>query len=438
MTRKTTNRLLAACVSGLLLLGGSGVAGAAPQKLNKRDAETVQRADGQCEEVAKALAEIGKTKEAIETSDASSIPEETIRDLKDQIKFANNKLDAAERTIRFLPADHPEVVAQAEKIAGQRAALAAATEAIDGFNKRLEKALAVGEGPGAKSDIENVKAMSKAYTPFQLAQDPKVTAELAARVAADVQTLIALREKFKPLVQRGTPEGKEYKYWAESAESHVGQFRYKCQIYTEKGADVIPAAIANAVTAAEQAAAQKKPDFFTGGVADQLDMARRNVQVYAAVVGADDPMTVKLQAALAAGEKRIEALRSTLREEILASMKTPPDAYKGADKAQLKALVEKEWKAVYPKDEVLAVRFVAPEWKHKTGATWSAAWKSWEDYDYSDMQVRVIVKTDKKLATVYWVYLTKDHMAKDRIKVDARTKGGGSDEMLLANVEFSE
>ena len=430
------NRWFNACAAGFLALGLTGIAVAAPAKaLDRRQAEAVQRADAQCAEVGKVLALIEKTRQTIEKADPSTIHDDTIRDLKDQIKSASNSLNTVERSIRYLPADNADVKAQTDKIAAQRATLAAATESIDAFSKRLAGVLAVGNGPGAKKDIELVKTMTKAYEPFQLAADPKRAAELAARVAEDVTALKSLLEKFKPLVQKGTPEGKEFKYWAEQAERNVGQFRYKCQIYVDKGADIIPQAFAKAVKTAEEAAAAKKPDFFNGAVAQQMDQARRNVEAYAAAVGVDDPRTAKLRAGLAETEKKIEALRSTLRQEILASTKCPPDAYKGADKATLKGLVEAEWKQIYPKDQVLAVRFVTPEWNRKSGASWSAAWKSWQNYDRSEMQVRVIVRTDAKLATVYWVYITKDHMSKDLVKVDARTKGGGSDEMLLANVE---
>ncbi len=433
-----TKQVIIGCVAGLLALAvAAGAAGgAAAKKLDARGADTLKRADAQCEEIAKSIAEITKTKESLEQSaDPSTIPEATIRDFKDQIKFARNRLDGVERSIRFLPAEQPEVKAQNERIAAQRASLAAASDAIDAFNKRLESSLKAVEGPQAKAEIERIKTMSKAYMPFTLSEDPKRAADLAARVEEDAKTLASLQQAFKPHVQRGTPEGKEFKYWAEAAENNVGRFRLQCRVYVEKGPEVIPQAIAKAVTTAEQAAADKKPGFFTGAVPQQFDMARRNVEVYAGVVGADDPKTAKLRETLAAAEKKIESLRAGLRQEILAGTKTPPDAYAGADKSQIKGLVEQAWKAQYPKDELLAVRFVTPEWKRKTGATWSAAWKSWEEYDQSEMQVRVIVRTDNKVATVYWVYVTKDHKANDQIKVEARTKGGGSDEMLLANVE---
>jgi len=429
------NRWITAGMIGVLALG-SGPASAAPARpLDRRQTEAVQRADAQCTEVGKTLAQIEKTRETIEKADPSTITDETIRDLKDQIKSASNSLNTVERSIRYLPADNADVKTRTDKIASQRATLASASESIEAFNKRLSGVLAVGNGPDAQKDIEWVKTMTTAYAPFQLAADPKRAAELAARVQDDVKTLAALLQKFKPLMQKGTAEGKEFKYWVEQAESHVGQFRYKCQMYVDKGADIIPQAFAKAIKSAEEAAAARKPAFFTGGVADQLEQARRNVDAYAAAVGAKDPKTEKLRAQLAETEKKIESLRSTLRQEILASTKCPPDAYKGADKAQLKGLVEEQWKAEYPKDELLAVRFVTPEWNRKNGASWSAAWKSWENYDRSEMQVRVIVKTDDKLATVYWVYINKDHMSKDLIKIEARTKGGGSDEMLMANVE---
>jgi hypothetical protein len=434
-----TYRLLVACIAGVLSISTAATfAPAAPKKIDFRQSDGVKRADAQCQEVDKALVEIQKTQEMLEKAeDASTIPAKTVTELNDQIKFAKNRLDNAERAIKNLPASDPDVKAQSEKIASQRAALAKASEAGVAFSKKLGSAVEVGNKPDFKKDVANLKAMTKAYAPFQLSENPKRAAELAGRVQDDLKTLSGLQQTYKPIVQQKTPEGKEFNYNHEQASNNIKQFRLKCQAYVEKGEEAIGQTVAKALKMAEQAAAEKKPAFFTGGVQQQLDIARKNLEVYVAIVGEKDEKTVRVVANFNENGKKIVALRDSLKEEILASTKTPPDLYKGADKAKLKGLVEEEWKKLYPKDELLGVRFVTPEWKRKSGANWNAGNKAFEDFDYSELIVRVVVKNDAKLSTLYWVYLTKDHMSNDLITINARTKGGVYvvEEMLTSNFE---
>lgn len=433
------NKLVVACLAGVLsvTIPASSAFGA-PKKVDYRQAEAIKRADSQCKEVDKSLAEIQKTQETLEKAeDASTIPEKTIKELNDQIKFANNRLDNAERAIKNLNASDPDVKAQADKITAQRAALTNASQVGVNFSKKLGAAVEVGAKPEFKTDIEKVKAMSNAYTPFNLADNPKQAADLAARVGEDTKTLAGLAQTYKPIVQQRTPEGKEFSYWFNSTTTNIKAFRERSQSYVEKGEATIGETLAKALKMAEQAAADKKPAFFAGGVQQQMDIAKKNLQVYVAIVGEKDEKTVRVQAAFNESSKKIETLRSSLKEEILASTKTPPDVYKGADKATLKSLVEAEWKKLYPKDQLLSVRFITPEWKRSSGATWSSAFKSWEDFDHSDMTVRVVVKNDNKLSTLYWVYLTKDHKSNDLVSANANTKGGTYvvEEMLTSNFE---
>lgn len=168
-----------------------------------------------------------------------------------------------------------------------------------------------------------------------------------------------------------------------------------------------------------------------------MDEARKQVDVFVALAGEKHEASVAARAAHAEQEKKIAALKETLKADILAAAKTPADVYKGADKATLKGLVEAEWKKLYPTDQLLGVKFIQPEWKRKRGADWSAAWKRWEDYDRSEMVVRVVVRNDEKISTLYFVYITKDHMSNDLLTVGAKTKTANyvQEKMLTSNYE---
>lgn len=117
-----------------------------------------------------------------------------------------------------------------------------------------------------------------------------------------------------------------------------------------------------------------------------------------------------------------------------ASFRLPADQYRAGDKGQLKALVTAKWKALYPADRVLEVRFPKGAWERRNEWNWNNG--SWYHYDNSSLLVYVVIKKNNELATVYPAYVNKDH-SNGAVKVGAETKGSGysHQDMLLANLK---
>ncbi len=426
------------CLAGALVVSAGNVSVAGAKSTDYRQSGAYKSADAQVVEVDRLLGQIQKVQESLESAeDASSIPAKTVTEMNDQIKFANNRLSNAERAIKNLPASDPAVKAELDKIAAQRAALSKASQVGADFLKKQGKAAEVGTGDQFKIDLEKVKGLAKAYAPFNLTSDPKRTGELAARLKEDATELDALKKTYQPIVTQKTPEGKQFSYAFDQANNNIRQFHARGQEFVNKAGESIAETTEKALKMAEQAAAEKKPAFFTGGVKQQLDNARKELATFTAIAGEKHEKTIKLQAQFDEASKKIATIESSMKEEILASTKTPADVYKNSDKAQLKGLVEAEWKARYPKDELLGVRFVQAEWKRKSGSAWNAGNKAFEDFDHSELVARVVVKNDAKLSSIYWVYIDKDHKSNDQITVNANTKGGIYivDEMLTSNWE---
>ncbi len=114
--------------------------------------------------------------------------------------------------------------------------------------------------------------------------------------------------------------------------------------------------------------------------------------------------------------------------------RAPKDLYAGADKAALKDRLLAAWKAQYPKDEVLDVRFSMENWKREVQHVWEK--DRFRTYDVSRLIVTVILKTSDTIATLYVAGFYKDPMAGDSQSVHVVERGSGSvyNQMRIENL----
>ena len=105
--------------------------------------------------------------------------------------------------------------------------------------------------------------------------------------------------------------------------------------------------------------------------------------------------------------------------ENIAEETTPEDLYKGDDKEELEKLVRKVWKARYPQDSIVAIRFPMKKWRRE---------KFWKDIDASDtkddtilLEVSVVILSDPDVATIFPAFLKKN-TKKEKIIVGVDTK----------------
>src|SRR5690606_18268727 len=114
-----------------------------------------------------------------------------------------------------------------------------------------------------------------------------------------------------------------------------------------------------------------------------------------------------------------------------AGTKTPPDAYRGADRAKLKALVLAEWKERFPQDQVLGVRLVSPSWGPRTKRReWSSGGNNWIQHDSRGLSARVLVKDNAQEAWVYQVGISQDFTKGGRFDVGIPWKKPNKDNKM--------
>ena len=91
------------------------------------------------------------------------------------------------------------------------------------------------------------------------------------------------------------------------------------------------------------------------------------------------------------------------------------------------------WKALYPQDQIVLVRFVKPSWERRRETTYNNG--SFYHYDNSALLVYVVIKKSAELGTAYPVYVNRDNQT-GKLEVGAQTKGSGysHQDVLLKNV----
>jgi len=109
-------------------------------------------------------------------------------------------------------------------------------------------------------------------------------------------------------------------------------------------------------------------------------------------------------------KKRAKAKKFTISNKCCVDKEVrPEDNYDGSDKDKFDKMIRKSWKKKYPKDNILGVHFHATDWKRTKNKRWNGAISAWQYTDVSVLPVRVVVKTDSKVATIFPAYINKDN-----------------------------
>jgi hypothetical protein len=396
---------------------------------------SLKNAESYLTAVEKELPMYVKFKNVIEKQPEKANLDQVSGALRDSEQVAQ-KLANAEKAIRSLPQDLPEVRLLSQRLAKARETLTSVQATLTAAKSKKADAVSPDKFPDLAKDLEKMKALRMAYKQHvDFERDAEKVKALWGGLAENRKWADEANTKYQPLranrVQAAVSLENEYKWFKGAAD----EFEKKATDFLQKALTQIPAMISKAMSMADKAKAERKPAFFTGGVKQNLEEAER--MLASVMVAPNPPPQAKdIRAQLEEAKKKADSLAVELKSEIIASVETPPDVYSGGDKTKLKEMVENEWKRLYPKDEILAIRFHTAEWKRDEGWRWNAGGSAWEKFDRSVLPLKVIVKTSDKIATIYMAFVNRNNLS-NSINVGAQTKGGEYvvEEMLLSNLK---
>ncbi len=148
----------------------------------------------------------------------------------------------------------------------------------------------------------------------------------------------------------------------------------------------------------------------------KFESIKNDIEMYCAILGDSNEKAKQFEAEIVKKLNNINKLRQEMGSG--ESMLTPPNIYKGSDKAELEKQIIRDWKSAHLEDEILGVRFHQPEWKRRTEKRYDDNFHKWYKIDVSTMEVNVVVKKDGQTAEIFMCILQKDHLNKDDLDID--------------------
>jgi hypothetical protein len=288
--------------------------------------------------------------------------------------------------------------------------------------------------PNLDADFEKLDEFANAYATTSFLSHPEKIAQLASEFPQVTKWCSERYAEYKPLlVLTGGKSSPLFKRYEKTANS-VKKFQAAAGDFVKECEQDVPGLCKDAVAMGEQAAADKKPAFFTGGVKQKLEQANARITVCASLLQPDDSRMKAMNDAMSGAKSECDRLASTLKAEILAATRAPNDLYAGSDKVAHEKAIRAAWQAKWSGDEILGLRFHMEQFDRNTKWTWYDSDSSWNKSDMSVLCVTVVVKTSDEIATMYPAYVNVDHLS-DKTTYGVDTKGSAYvvEEMLVAN-----
>jgi hypothetical protein len=263
-----------------------------------------------------------------------------------------------------------------------------------------------------EQDVDKIKTWAATYGDARLLEeDPAKLAEVVAQAPK-------VKEEVKAIIARydaKSAEGRKIQFPLGYFERQMSAFDGRIETFKRDAPGQITKDLDEVERMSDEAVAQRKPLYFTGGVPQHMRWAAEKLGVLAAI---DAEAAKPLQARYETIKPTLPKKQAALRNDIIAANEPPRDNYSGPDKAKLIEVAKAAWKEKHPDHEVVAVRIPGNQWKRDVRWTLQSDLRTWEKTDRSKLQAQLLVKSssDPKLLEVHVVDLYKDHLAGDTIR----------------------
>ncbi len=357
----------------------------------------------------KALYELMNQIQGVENKD--TVDHRKLIQALETISEAKRKAGFAADALAPLPANGEGVAEQATRLEAARASTAAAEQYLTPIHTRLQQVINPANYPNYRADLERIRGLSQMFGNLAVFQyDRPLAAETFKQGPAAKEEIIRIAQTYQFLMIQQTHEGKQIEGAGNSMFGSYKDFFAAAEQEKATLPDQIRSDLSAANAQADQAVAEKKPLYFSGGIPQRIGWADDKFTLYQAL----DP-----EGAPALG-KEIEQFKANINERqkaltdlIIEQNKLPQDKYAGADKKALAKRAVDTWLEIQPKAKVLKVVMPIESWKRSTKWTYSNG--TWYFSDTSKLQVKVIVKHDNKLAVIRPINLWIDHTTGDAL-----------------------
>lgn len=327
------------------------------------------------------------------------------------IEVADRRVGETRDWLAKLPEDGAGVADTAGELDTAVASLEASREYLVPLQARLAQLIDPAQYPSLQGDLERLSELSGMYNQPQVFMlDRRRAADLVRELPAAAEEKERIVKAYALLIHQQTEEGKRFAGAARAFDKNAQAFNAAADQERQTLPGKLRDQLAEVRRIADQAVAEEKPLFFTGGIPQQLGYAEEMLVLCQAL---DKDTAAALGKEVEQLKADLKKAEHSLKAAIIAANKLPEDRYRGDDRATLEKKVADTWKKIEPEAEVLMVRLPNEKWKREV--LWRNQTGTWYKIDRSRMQAQVIVKHDDKLAEIRPINLWIDHLSEDAL-----------------------
>ena len=346
-------------------------------------------------------------------ADQLSVDHRRVQTGLNTVAAARRKAGFTQDALATLPPDGQGVAETAQRLAAAEAKIEAAEAYLEPLQRELAALIDPANYPDFQADLKRLRELSVMYgDPMLLQTNRSQAAAVLAEASAAKQEVVRMASKYRRLMEQQTEEGKRIEGAGNSFLQKQNQFLAAADQQKQTLPQQIRADLAEADAIANEAVAERKPLFFTGGIPQLMGFAEDKLALYKVLdpagAGALEQEMAQLQASLAEREK-------SLGELIIQQNPLPADRYTGADRDKILAVAVDAWKHQEPEFTLLASRIPSEAWARET--MWQYSNGTWYYVDRSKLQVVLLVADpkDAKLAVMRPVNIWMNHQKGDSL-----------------------
>lgn len=344
-------------------------------------------------------------------ADQLSINHREVSGLLSMVENARRKSGFASTTLDQLPADGRGVAQARQTLAGADAKVASAAEYLSALNTTLQHLINPANYPEFNADADRLRELAIMFAePQMLVTERQRAAEAFKQAAAAERECRMLAERYSRLIQQQTEQGVRIEGITTGFVRNHAAFVAAAKAEAARLPEQIRADLATARKYADDAVAEQKPLWFTGGIPQVMGFAAEKLDLLAAI---DPAAAAPLRAELQQAEAQLKKQAESLRELIIRENQMPADVFAGPDREQAIKTAVSGWRVQQPEFDLLKVRIPAEAWARETKWTYSNG--TWYFSDRSRLQVRLLIAdpSNSELAIDRAINVWKDHQKGD-------------------------
>jgi len=369
----------------------------------------------------------------------ASVPIEKVQTVINTRDKVAQYMKNADDRFKQLPADHPDVKEQLDRVAPLTKRLAEAEAKAKEIHKGLAAVVGQGGGQEYKADFARLREISQMFSNPQIINtQPDKAIDIIKQIPAVKKERARIAEKYAALMQQNTTEARDMKGTLSYSDGKIGEFDKFCQQFAADAPGEIRGSIKKTLDMGAGAVAEKKHAFFgeQGGVPQQLNRVATHLDIFTAI-SPDSPDAAACKQELADARTKVKEMQASLRDSIIANNPMPKESYRGEDSKALIDTIKAKWTESAVAGDVLKMGINSNEWRRDTRWEWDA--NAWRKYDKSKLQGFVIVKLNDTQGVVHYLNFVKDHLSNDAVAAywfdDPKSDPEVTHLMLLSNVK---